>query len=88
MKNISLLDLITGFSEAYPTYTPGVPVHRQEDAVPIYSQIKGYKSGKRHVVYPQPSVAYTAVLWKSVVRLTQHDGKRLLASIYHCSASL
>lgn len=72
-------------SEIYPI---GVQGYRCGDAVPVYSQIIGYKSGKRHAVYSQPSLAYSALLWKSLVRLTQPYGKRLLARIYHCSGSL
>lgn len=39
------------------SYTVVAPVSRHEDAVPEHSQMIGFKSGKRHVVYPHPSPA-------------------------------
>lgn len=53
-------------------YSQGISVAFMRTPWPYFQKIIGHKSGKRHVVYPRPSLAYCALQWKSVVRLTQH----------------
>lgn len=84
---VHLVDFIRGYAFLH-SVPDSVTVSCHDAAVPAYLKIIGYKSGNRHVVYPHPVLAYSVLLWKSLVRLTQHYGNRLLARISYCSGSL